>query len=162
MKRESFPRGAWIVAVGMLVTIHSLAQDRRHAVGLDLGGPGWLYAVTYEYQTPSRMIARAGVGFIPQFYAFHVGVGKLFGKTKSYFELAGGLNGYEWRASNSYERHDNSAFAYVHLGYRYQRHGRRMLYRVGLDPMFRVYSKERHVDEPEFLLGAGLGFGYRF
>jgi hypothetical protein len=144
----------------VLLWFPGTAQHRNHAIGIDLGSPGWLYSITYEYQTTRKVIARTGVGYFPYLYSGYVGAGKLFGKSKSNFELMTGLTGFKALAANSFEREDTRGFIFLHLGYRYQQLRGRMIYRIGLHPLFQIYSDDGPVIP--FSAGAGLGLAYRF
>jgi hypothetical protein len=147
-----------------------------NALHLELLGNGGLYSINYELRLSKYFGVRAGFGAWSANDLF--GAGKtymktfpvlgyiLLGKRTSKFEAAAGFLTGSMRFKSSIAANDNRNKAIFDLtgflGYRYQRPGKRFIFRIGLTPFYALRDDEDAYPDQGLSLSAGLSFGYGF
>lgn len=127
----------------------SISSEPRHAVYLELGGPGMLYSLNYEHFIGRQFSIRGGLslfglrenttGDTLGGFAVPVTGQYLLGRGAHHLELGLGLmTGVLWSDLNSYRKSESFGLiaATATVGYRYQPPRQGFLFRVALTPLY--------------------------
>jgi hypothetical protein len=145
-----------------VLNLNLFAQDRPHALGVELGGSSLVYSFNYEHQSANGFVKRAGLGFYPSDLFMPLHIGKVFGRKSHHPEIGIGvlyiIDG-PGRAVVFPGRHALLANGFA--GYRYQHPQRPYYWRIGFTPIMFLLSKDTSERRLRLYPWAGLAGGIR-